>query len=486
MSSKSRRPPVDNYDDDVGSYEQEDSDVETGRHYHSQSYSRSYLGEGTRSLQRPNSAHHSGTRLRKTSGSSPWDGEGDEASVPTGKPTAWNRPSSASESASIDRRRFYSSQILVGSSDNEKDRRLRLKSRGSSSSSTAQLTTPRSVNAHRGRHENEFYFEDTSSVNVGIGASDSNDRLSASGVGGENFYSPSSSIKSPRGFDDRQSGSAKRKAQIAQSSRKTGRGDGGHYAEIEEQRFRSPHSPNVTRKSNLRGSRKEPRRSALKVGGSNYEDEAEVEDEENYPGTGDRYNFEDEEGYPKEQRFNYEFEEQAFESDFIANSPKVQPKGKSSFRFSNDFSNSNFDADFERSPVPQKLRFNDKIKVSKFKTNFGEDEPPEDEPVDNSDMFEDDFSKVTLTSEELEAMDQWNEELPVRRGPKPNNTGEISADNIRKSESVNIFAKKYEDPFEDDDFFNATNENGDSKVKPPPPDPFNWDNNFAKFDDNNV
>lgn len=160
--------------------------------------------------------------------------------------------------------------------------------------------------------------------------------------------------------------------------------------------------------------------------------------------------------------FDFEAPDNGFESDF--NTPPEK-----NLRFSTDFSvdktsltrlNQNThsipiqsisgNSDINSTPPQQKLRFDDKITVSKF------------------DLFEDDdFSKAEFT---FQSEDQWVEELP-----KKNNLKNVISlkrhDNIKKSESVNIFARNNDDPFEDDDFFQKSSKQ-------------NSNNNFAKFDDN--
>lgn len=184
------------------------------------------------------------------------------------------------------------------------------------------------------------------------------------------------------------------------------------------------------------------------------------------------YDYDDYEETPRSMnsgKFTFD-DEQGFESDF--NSPS---NGKS-LRFSNDFSEKDTPRlnthSVQKSVTPnapeptpaisQKLRFDDKITVSKF------------------DMFEDDdFSKAEFS---FENEDGWVAELPK----KNLKAAAKRQDNIKKSESVNIFAKKQEDPFEDDDFFaeasteknNNKNKNGAGNGQ------FNWERNFAKFDEN--
>lgn len=184
------------------------------------------------------------------------------------------------------------------------------------------------------------------------------------------------------------------------------------------------------------------------------------------------YGYDDYEETPRSMnsgKFTFD-DEQGFESDF--NSPS---NGKS-LRFSNDFSEKetprlnvnnvqkSITPNAEATPtISQKLRFDDKITVSKF------------------DMFEDDdFSKAEFS---FENEDQWVSELPKKN---LKTTTMKRQDNIKKSESVNIFAKKQDDPFEDDDFFaekspennNDKNKNGAGNGQ------FNWERNFAKFDEN--
>lgn len=183
-------------------------------------------------------------------------------------------------------------------------------------------------------------------------------------------------------------------------------------------------------------------------------------------------------------------EQQGFESDFNVNaSPPSQPvtqpptapstaaSTKSSFRFSNDFSSIEKDRSNFENPSTQKLRFDDKVTVSKF---------------ENDQHFEDDFSKNSELEPQIKRINS-----------------KFSKQEIKKSESVNIFAKKSDDPFEDDDFFNSsatpTLASAHSAVTFANPDLGNgcrrrpsviksnvsmiqeeqqWEDNFAKFDEN--
>lgn len=230
-------------------------------------------------------------------------------------------------------------------------------------------------------------------------------------------------------------------------------------------------------------------------------------------------NFEDTPHPSVGKKFNFDPPDQGFESDF-----NTAPTEKA-LRFSNDFSDkesprphqqqqqqpttpSDFASPAYATTPQQKLRFDDKITVSKFESN--------------SDRFEDDdFSKAEFS---FENEDQWIEELPKKNNLKM--TNKRSSENIKKSESVNIFAKNQEDPFEDDDFFksaspdntngsnnrrtflnnnNSKNNNGlnsittnnnnntnsknssnsnNSNNNNNNNSTFKWENNFAKFDDN--
>lgn len=182
-------------------------------------------------------------------------------------------------------------------------------------------------------------------------------------------------------------------------------------------------------------------------------------------------------------KFNFE-NEQGFESDFNTTTPVEK-----SLRFSTDFSDkessrhhsgpssANKDKphgnDFISPGQAPKLRFDEKITVSKFESN--------------TDLFEDDdFSKAQFN---FENEDQWIEELP-----RKNNLKSISSqrfeNKFKKSESVNIFAKTQQDPFEDDDFFKKpspeTNNKKSSQNNNHHNNNYKWENSFAKFDENNI
>lgn len=229
-----------------------------------------------------------------------------------------------------------------------------------------------------------------------------------------------------------------------------------------------------------------------------------------------------------------------FESDFNQSSPPPAPAGtasscnstpaattasacvtpatKSSFRFSNDFSereklhgfpqnstsvssSQQLDLDSTQSPAPhvmppiitQKLRFDDNVKVSQF----------------DDAAFEDDFSNAQF---DFEKEDQWHADslqsassaalmtTAAKKHNLRNSKLQQRQELIKKSESINIFGKKSEDPFEDDEFFKApggesllanNNNNNSNEQQLSKPGAGNGsgfqcddDFNFAKFDEN--
>lgn len=204
-------------------------------------------------------------------------------------------------------------------------------------------------------------------------------------------------------------------------------------------------------------------------------------------------------------KFNFD---DGFESDFNQSSPPPAPAGtassctstpagqvsgsgnnggsKSLFRFSNDFSDrekrEHFEADTPPTstpPITQKLRFDDNVKVSQF----------------DDAAFEDDFAKASF---------DFEKEQVAGAGAGAGGAGAMSRKQnmrtsklqqrqelIKKSESVNIFAKKQEDPFEDDEFFRSPDqeqpkEQLDEQAESGGGGKFQWgeEANFAKFDEN--
>lgn len=439
----------------------------------------------------------------------------------SGKP-GWKRPSSASEQERRynESRRMMTNATLVGS-DGEKDRRFRKKSRTRSKEPDlrpgyATMRYPRSK-------EDYFDFEaDTRGTGSGSGMydNDEEDDIGGGKMAGDAmdespsyygrrqpppYYKPATPRAEGRSLND---------TLIAQEAKKMSR------YEYEEEAMRRIKKSN-SRDLYFEGEDKE--RFTGKFGSGSFGNvtppksakhvrmELEFEDFGETPqsNTSGKFNFESGDG---------------FESDF--NSPPAPPGGggqiphhnTKAFRFSNDFSEKDpgrhyqpyhkgqpqsfggFDADFsstQRSAstaqTASKLRFNENVTVSKFSS----------EAATGSHMFEDDFAG--RSDNELE--DQWTPEMTA---PVTNSNGSKKIlktssqqqsqqhDNLRKSDSVNIFAKKVDDPFEDDDFFSS----GVTTEK----DPFEgngngpggetgttgtggtqsggWDKNFANFDDN--
>ncbi|XP_053672338.1 protein disabled [Anopheles nili] len=182
-----------------------------------------------------------------------------------------------------------------------------------------------------------------------------------------------------------------------------------------------------------------------------------------------------------------------------------------------------------------KLRFNENVTVSKF-------------DAEATTMFEDDFAGRSDTEQDMDDEQHQPHQQQQQQGwcsasiatsPGPStgtsNNGSnkkilktssqaghhqqhpqqqhqqqqqqsLSQDNIRKSDSINIFAKKVDDPFEDDDFFSSGaggggrgdpfGGNGNGNTGPDPASQCanprggtstsgsGWDKNFANFDDN--
>lgn len=166
-------------------------------------------------------------------------------------------------------------------------------------------------------------------------------------------------------------------------------------------------------------------------------------------------------------KFNFD----GFESDFNS-SPKQQERPKTEqsqkFSFEVDFSPSAGNQQPKNGSSQQKLRFNENVSVSKF-----------DAEASSQQMFEDDFL-------------EWPAEQTLSAGANiqsslkkvPGTFGRH--EHIKKSDSVNIFARKSdEDPFENDDFFNEGNEQDDNGRDE---QDFQWStkNNFANFDNKNI
>lgn len=457
-----------------------------------------------------------------------------------GKP-GWKRPSSATEQERRynESRRMLANTSLAGS-DGEKDRRFRKKSRNRSKDSDirpgyATMRYPPSRSK-----EDYFDFEGDSREGGGggDGAYDNDEEEDVRGgkMMGENmdespsyygrrplppYYKPTTPRSESRTLND---------SLIAQEAKKMAR------YEYEEEAMRRMKKSN-SRDLYFEGDDKE--RFSGKFGSGNFDT---VTPPKSAKHVRMEYEFEDFGDTPQSNtssKFNFEGGD-GFESDF--NSPPAPPSGNAppsshhsttkSFRFSNDFSEKDpgrhyanyhqknapqsygggggggFEADFAATPrsagptaqTAAKLRFNEQVTVSKFNSEAN---------TAGTHMFEDDFAG--RSDNELE--DQWTCELQAPATSNNNGGKKIlksssqnqQQDNLRKSDSVNIFAKKVDDPFEDDDFFSSGGGAGGHGEK----DPFGgsagtategggggesagtagggqsgWDKNFANFDDN--
>lgn len=467
--SSSRRSNSDAYDDHD---ESEEGECKSSSHYQ-----RPYVvAEGTKSLQRGGNRQMQlppsggGGKGRKSTsaaggGSSPWDSK--PSPIYNAKISWSARPSSASEAAggvgggSVDRHRYYSTQALtVGCSDTEKERRQRLKGRSATSSSTVQLSSgPQSAQNVGRRYGNEFTFEDEKGGVVG--------------------YHPAT--KGVMRKSSRREGGSK----YGDEMNDTGGGGGGmmrgssrklNMSPMEQQQQNYPH-PRYER-TNSRPQPLEGRFYHHQRHDDHHPHDGGYGREGVVSGGGGDVDVEEEE----------DVEEQGFESDFIASSPVKSAgsmKSRPMFRFSTDYSNNNSPG-IDSSPSAlssaggqngsqPRLRFNEKVKV----TNYLEDKSDSLESPPGKDHFEDDFS--------AEVGDQWDESFPPPITSRKQLT--MKDKDIRKSESVNIFAKKSDDPFEDDDFFKSSAEdltNRGPSTAPGAENNFNWNHNFAKFEDNNI
>lgn len=424
-----RRLNADAYD--VEGYDDQDESEDGERHTQSPHYPpRSYLAEGSKSLQRGGNRLQLARegKVRKTSGpgTSPWDSK--PSAIYT--KASWSaRPSSASEAGSMDRHRYFSTQALtIGCSDNEKERRQRLKgARGASS--TVQLAGPLSAGSRR--YGNEFTFEEN--------------------ISRDQTPHTKGAMRKP-----------------SRSSRESGYseefGDGGR-------------PPN--RKMNISLDHPKYERTNSRP---------QPMDEKYYPNHSEenQYHYHSKHS-TNETQYDHQMvdEQQGFESDFLASSPVKSSgslKNRPIFRFSTDYSpgpEGMTSGGGQNGSSQPKLRFNEKVKVSNYKTNYLEEKSDSlDSP--GKEQFEDDFSNLAADhAEKLD--DQWDEHF---KPPQPIK-GVMKEKDIRKSESVNIFAKNCDDPFEDDDFFKSSGGGGDEKPKSSTAgDQFNWNHNFAKFEDN--
>ncbi|XP_013107324.2 protein disabled isoform X2 [Stomoxys calcitrans] len=513
-----------------------DYDQDSEKEYH---YREQRARCDTRSLQRPSQLSTQGgaggigaintlgsqSRIRKSSGSSPWDGE--EPPMPGQKvsSSSWKRPSSAADAerrlAESRRAAAVKGQTPSGSED-DKDRRYR-KKRGLRGK---DLTTiPGSAGRYRDapppmRSSNYDYIgdlDDDAEDYVDEEEEEEEDR----GIGDDEI-SPADEDKFAR-LEMRRHEMHNRMMDTHVRRRKDA---APPQSQIMPMAYRK-NAPGPYGRKPL-----PPAESKHHAQDYGYDDDGDYEQTPTprsntssalptaTPNTSTKFSF-----------------DVGFESDFNQTSPPPAPAGtasscnstpaanvsaantpasKSSFRFSNDFSSGlerekqhfqhsaaagslqQYDLE-NRGISPQaaaptqvstpKLRFDDNVKVSQF-----------------DDAFEDDFSKTSFDA--FENDDQWQESLQrtAKQQMRNNKLQQRQQELIKKSESINIFAKKVEDPFEDDDFFNSpgtqtqnsasgdkqdnggsgggsskTSNNGNS-FHPP-----SWDDNntnFAKFDEN--
>ncbi|XP_037940415.1 protein disabled [Teleopsis dalmanni] len=459
----------------------------------------------TRSLQRPSQlAASSGgvvsssqARMRKSSGSSPWDGE--DPPLPGQKP--WKRPSSAADNERrlVENRRATALGHTPSGSDGEKDRRFRKKQRQRAkdlSSNNANITTGGRYGNPAGVHTRDNYDYITYDND-----NDDEDDVDDDDYGDEEY-------------DDQPTDEDK-------FERLNRRRHEMHQRMLESERRQHALSKPGFKPNTSVSNSSAPKKYHTRDGRSEYT----FDDFEQTPTPRSNASASGGSAYPVSgscTKFSFDG---GFESDFNQSSPPPAPAGtasscnstpagtgsatttpatKSSFRFSNDFSEreklafaqnstsvsslQQFDLDTGSSPVSratppstQKLRFDDNVKISQF----------------DDAAFEDDFSKAQF---DFEKEDQWHADslqstsnAATKKHNLRNSKLQQRQELIKKSESINIFAKKAEDPFEDDEFFKApttetkTSDNGINKNNTTNiGNNFQWDddNNFAKFDEN--
>ncbi|KAM8710021.1 hypothetical protein ACLKA7_016767 [Drosophila subpalustris] len=440
-----------------------------------------------RSLQRPSQlggdvVPGGPQRLRKSSGSSPWDGE--EPALPGQK--SWKRPASAAETERRLAESRRAAALAQTPSDNEKDRRFRKKTRARSTKDLA--TVGARYGSGRGVRDNYDYIScqrnDDDDDEDYVDDEPPTDEDKFERLNRRRHEMHQRMMETERRQLERH---APTLAKLPGQNRPRGGGGGGGVNS--DYGFVDSYEQTPTPRSNA---------SSTAVMMSGGESSAGVVG-------GGKFNFDD-----------------GFESDFNQSSPPPAPAGtasscnstpaglisasstvgsKSLFRFSNDFSerdklqqqqqqqqqrDNNFEMETPPTstpPITQKLRFDDNVKVSQF----------------DDAAFEDDFAKASFDFDK----EQSSPAAPSASSRKQNMRSsklQQRQELIKKSESVNIFAKKQEDPFEDDEFFKSPDEqplsgkdedvndgnadgdgdgNGDANK-------FQWseDNNFAKFDEN--
>ncbi|XP_032598970.1 protein disabled [Drosophila grimshawi] len=425
-------------------------------------------------------------RLRKSSGSSPWDGE--EPSLPGQK--SWKRPASAAET---ERRLAESRRAAVLAqtpSDGEKDRRFRKKTRARSAKDLATVGGVR-YGSGRGVRDNYDYISCQRNADDDDDDDDDEDYVDDEPPTDEDKFERLNRrrhemhqrmLESERRQQERH---APALAKLSGQNRAS-RGIVNNNNVNSDYGFVDSYEQTPTPRSNASST------AVMMSGGESSGGPVAT--------GGSKFNFDD-----------------GFESDFNQSSPPPAPAGtasscnstpaglisasstggsKSLFRFSNDFSereklqqqlqqqqqqqqqqrDGNFEVETPPAstpPITQKLRFDDNVKVSQF----------------DDAAFEDDFAKASFDFDK----DQASPAAPSASSRKQNMRSsklQQRQELIKKSESVNIFAKKHEDPFEDDEFFKSPDEQpmagqGD-KDGQQDANKFQWneDSNFAKFDEN--
>ncbi|XP_034656650.1 protein disabled isoform X3 [Drosophila subobscura] len=446
-------------------------------------------------------------RLRKSSGSSPWDGE--EPTLPGQK--SWKRPASAAETE----RRLAENRRAVAlgqtPSDGEKERRFRKKTRarsakdlasvggpGAGSSAIVNPPPPRYVGGSgRGMRDNYDYMgshqqQQRKDVDV------DDDDVADDDDDDEDYVDDE-----PPTDEDKFERLNRRRHEMHQRMLESERRQMERHPTLSKNRSRGGGAPPVINSdygfvdSYEQTPTPTPRSNAsstpagLMSGGGGLMGSGG----ESSAGVGGKFNFDD-----------------GFESDFNQSSPPPAPAGtasscnstpagpisagsvasggsKSLFRFSNDFSEKGGDKrehfDMEAPPtatppITQKLRFDDNVKISQF----------------DDAAFEDDFAKASFDFEKEQqtvgtaATAAGGAAALTRKQNMRTSKLQQRQELIKKSESVNIFAKKQEDPFEDDEFFKSPDQDEPQKDNDGEAahsnNKFQWneDENFAKFDEN--
>ncbi|XP_026833284.1 protein disabled isoform X5 [Drosophila erecta] len=443
---------------------------------------------GVRSLQRPSqiggdvvlpsNAAAGPQRLRKSSGSSPWDGE--EPALPGQK--SWKRPASAAETE----RRLAESRRAAAlgqtPSDGEKERRFRKKTRARSTKDLATVGAPSASTSApsrsgygRGIRDNYDYIcpgqrndDDDDDDEDYVDDEPPTDEDKFERLNRRRHEMHQRMLESERRQMERHQPPSL--AKLPGQNRTRGVVVNSDYGFVDSYE----QTPTPTPRSNA---------SSTGPGGlmmSGGESSAGV--------TSSKFNFDD-----------------GFESDFNQSSPPPAPAGtasscnstpagpvsanannggsKSLFRFSNDFSDREKREQFEMEtpptstpPITQKLRFDDNVKVSQF----------------DDAAFEDDFAKASFDFEKEQAgsgtAGAGASGAMSRKQNMRTSKLQQRQELIKKSESVNIFAKKQEDPFEDDEFFKSPEQEQamDQHNDDAEGGKFQWseDANFAKFDEN--